>query len=288
MRTWLFVLALASCSWTTHARAGWLLRDEPLRYDRALLPTRILADVVSLPLELGRLTPQDGALFSLYAYAVVALMLPDGASLDARMQFQLNADLGQPRAKLWTQRGDAVIWATISTALAGQWFYGWLRDQPRRMQMVSLMIEAMAVAQLYHLGLKLALGREGPDDAQGLGLIHGPGARAFRQFPSGTPSGHAITAYAFLGVAVGFIEERWARVALHLGAMAFAASLVIDNYHFVSDVLVGAAAGYGIGRWVGRHRATAGASVWYDDFVAVPYVDPWRQGGGVAILFPLP
>jgi membrane-associated phospholipid phosphatase len=204
------------------------------------------------------------------------------------MQYQLNADLGQPRAKLWTKSGDAIIWTVISSALVGQWLYGWVRDQPLRMQMVSLMIEAMGVAQLYHLGIKLALGREGPDDGEGQGHIYGPGTRGFRLFPAGTPSGHAITAYAFLGVAVGFIEERWARVFLHLGALAFGASLVIDNYHFASDVIFGAAAGYAIGRWVARHRASVAIGDWYDDFVAVPYVDPWRQGAGLAVMFPLP
>ena len=215
-------------------------------------------------------------------------MLPDSHSLDARMQRTLNADLGQPRFKVWTRTGDLLIWSGIAGAMVGQWLYGFVFEQPVRMQMVSLMIEALAVAQLYHLALKLVTGRDGPDNGTGAGVMGGPGVRAWRQFPAGTPSGHATSAYALLGVAVSFIEQPWARVALHLGALAFSVSLVVDNYHFVSDVLWGAALGYGVARWVVRRRSTPGVAHWYDDVAVVPLVDPWRQGGGIGIFFPSP
>lgn len=265
-----------------------LTAEDSLRYETAWLPKRVLYDLAQLPLDLGKLNRREAAFFALYTYSVVALMVPDHHSLDARMQFTLNADLGQPRPQVWTRDGDALIWSSISGALVGQWLYGFIADQPLRMQMVSLMVEALAVSQLYHLAFKLSTGREGPNNGTGAGLISGPGLRAFRQFPAGTPSGHATSAYALLAVAVSFIEQPWARVAIHLGALAFAVSLVVDNYHFVSDVLWGAALGYGVGRWVAQHRASRGVTRWYADITVVPLVDPWRQGGGIGIFFPSP
>lgn len=265
-----------------------LLDDRALTRDMVRLPLRVGSDLLELPGELGRLSPDDAALMLLYTYTVVALMVPDGASLDARMQYRLNASLRPDRFRVWTQVGDPIVWSLISAGVAGQWLYGLFDRQPLRMQFAVLMLEALSVGQLYHVMLKLLSGRDGPNNGGGLGRIHGPTARVLQQWPAGTPSGHAVTAYALLGVAVSFIEQPWIRIGLHLAALAFAVSLVTDNYHFVSDVVWGAAMGFAIGRWVAKHHSGREVADWREDLTIVPYVDPLRQGAGVVFLFRSP
>lgn len=285
----LTALLWAQAAWAAPGIGGrWPLEARALTYDEALLPVRVASDLLVLPFELGRLDERSVATLLLYTYTAVALMVPDSASLDARMQQRLNQARGPNRFRVWTNLGDPLIWTTISAGVAGQWLYGFFDHQSWRMQMASLMVEALSVAQLYHVMLKLLSGRDGPNNGGGLGRINGPTSRVIKQWPAGTPSGHAATAYALLGVAVSFIEQPWVRVGLHFAAMAFAVSLVMDNYHFASDVLIGSAMGYGIGRWVASHRSTAGLARWYDDVTVIPYTDPLRQGAGVVFLFHSP
>jgi hypothetical protein len=43
---------------------------------------------------------------------------------------------------------------------------------------------------------------------------------------------------------------------LHLGAGFLVSALVLDDYHFLSDVLWGGAMGYAVGTWVIRNRSS--------------------------------
>lgn len=264
-----------------------LTQEDALRWDAAWFPKRIWADMKDVPLELKSLRARDWGAVALYTYCVVAMMLPDGNSLDTRMQLKVN-EWWLPRDEATTRILDVSIWGVVSAGWVSQWIYGWVAEQPVRMQLLSLMIEAVAVTQVYHVVLKLLSGRDGPRHGDGRGRTYGPSLRVLKQFPAGTPSGHAATAYAMLAVAANFVEQPWARVGLHLAALAFSTTLVLSNYHFVSDVLLGAAMGFTIGQWVVRHRATKAVVRWYDDVTVVPFVDPWRQGGAVMLFFPSP
>jgi hypothetical protein len=64
------------------------------------------------------------------------------------------------------------------------------------------------------------------------------------------------TMYAMLTVVMYMVDHPAVWVGLHAFALIFGASLIGDNYHWLSDVTFGAALGYCVGRWVVRHRST--------------------------------
>ncbi len=176
------------------------------------------------------------------------------------------------------------MWGGIWTVPAAALAYGWLTDDAALLESVSLMLEAFSMAQVWQVGIKLALGREGPRDGEGLGEFHGPPG-FFRLFPAGTPSGHSAALYAMIGAASAYWDQPMLDVAMHLFGLAFCVTLVTDDYHFVSDVLWGAAMGYYTGRWVVRNRSThyrfdAGALV---PATVVPVVAPNSGSYGLAL-----
>jgi hypothetical protein len=233
----------------------WL--GDQLRYPKATLPARFLADLPAIPVSLLSWQPADVAVLGGVTLAVVGLMVPMGPSLDVRLQQWSHRTFGRrtERFTLWTVQGDLLIWGSIWGATLGSLGYGWLADAPAPRETVSLMVEAFGLAQLYQLVFKLALGREGPMNGEGQGLIRGPAA-SLPLFPAGTPSGHVATLYAMVGVLVEYWQVPALTAALHVFGVAFAATIVMDDYHFVSDVLWGGALGYFLGRWVVHHRSS--------------------------------
>ena len=77
---------------------------------------------------------------------------------------------------------------------------------------------------------------------------------------SSFPSGHSIEAWSLAAVIANeYHDHRWVEVGAYGIASAVSLSRFTGRQHYLSDVLVGSAAGYGIGRYVYRahHRATA-------------------------------
>ncbi len=75
---------------------------------------------------------------------------------------------------------------------------------------------------------------------------------------SSFPSGHSIEAWALAAVIANeYHDRRWVQVSAYGIASAVSLSRFTGRQHYLSDVLVGSAAGYGIGRYVYRthHRA---------------------------------
>jgi len=75
---------------------------------------------------------------------------------------------------------------------------------------------------------------------------------------SSFPSGHSIEAWSLATVIANeYHDHRWVQVTAYGIASAVSLSRFTGRQHYLSDVLVGSAAGYGIGRYVYRahHRA---------------------------------
>ena len=75
---------------------------------------------------------------------------------------------------------------------------------------------------------------------------------------SSFPSGHSIEAWSLAAVIANeYHDHRWVQVGAYGIAGAVSLSRFTGSKHYLSDVLVGSAAGYGIGRYVYRahHRA---------------------------------
>ncbi len=256
---------------------------DALRWPKADLPTRFLADLAAIPLNLPRWTGEDVGTFVLFATPVLFLMVGPDPVPDVQIQRWVQAIFGprEQRFQLWTPLGDVLVWSGIWSLVGAAWLHGTLAGAPEYLEMVSLMLEAFGLAQVYQLFFKFLLGREGPKDGDGLARIHGP-AKFFELFPAGTPSGHVATLYALMGAAGTYWAKPWLYAALMGFGLLFSATIVIDDYHFVSDVLWGAAMGWYLGRWVVRHRARPSRSG-VDAMAPAALLPAALPGGGVGL-----
>ncbi|MHB8872056.1 MAG: phosphatase PAP2 family protein [Myxococcaceae bacterium] len=234
-----------------------LLLGDQYRWPHLVLPLRFAADLVAIPASVPRWEQEDFGTLALYAGAVGALMTPtaNGLSPDTMLQRWVRAGRSPGQYLVWTTTGDALIWGSIWALSGGMLAYGWWAGNAELLESFSLMLEAFSLAQVSQVVFKFALGREGPRDAQGLGLLYGPKG-FFRLFPAGTPSGHAAALYAMIGALSEYWQYPLLDVPLHLFGIFFAVTLITDDYHFISDVLWGAAMGYYQGKWVVRNRSS--------------------------------
>ncbi len=246
------------------------------------LARNIGADLLAIPAGVTNWSAQDWAALLALGGGVIAFMAGP-VPLDAQVQFEVRRLFGHrdTRFQVWTQLGDALILGTLGALTVGAFLKGWYGDQPELVEMVALMVEAFAVSQVFHLGFKLLLGREGPKDGEGLGVIFGP-SRALSLFPAGTPSGHAASVYAAMGVVSAYWNNPWLTAGLQLFGLAFCTTMLIDDYHFVSDLVWGAAMGWAIGEWTVRHRSSRFVSAGAPPVRLLPVVEP--KTGTVALL----
>jgi membrane-associated phospholipid phosphatase len=197
----------------------------------------------------------DWALFAGAVGSTVALSA-GRPSLDVRFQDFVEYKLLRPgHFTVWNTAGDLIIWSTAGVATVGLLIYGIVSGHEPSAETAALMIEAFAVAQLYHQMIKLLVGRAPPDAPELEGRYFGP-VEAVKFWPGGTPSGHMASMYALLSVLMYSIDEPLLWVGLNAFAFVFGAALVGDNYHWLSDVLLGAGIGFCVGRWVVQHRST--------------------------------
>lgn len=234
------------------------------------LVLRTLADLVSIPSTVVSWSVGDWAVFAAVTAPTIAAFVPiDGRSADARLQDVLHqtrgANCGVAPASstvcqtsrpasfhLWTPPSNLAIGLTQVLTPLTLMLVGGLAGNEKLLEASTLAAEALLVAQAYHATLKLLTGREG--------VLHGSGAGGFfgptrLSFPDGFPSGHSASLFALIGAYSTYVDAPWLHVLLLGVGGALATWLVLDDYHFASEVFFGAATGYLVGRWVARHRA---------------------------------
>lgn len=220
------------------------------------IAARVLRDVIAIPANVGRWETQDWAQLAWWSAAVGGLMFAGSPPLDVRLDRWTTRHLDSRLPNFWTFGKEAALWAGLAAGGLGTWGWAVATDRRDLAQGMSLLVEALAVSQIYHLTLKLALGREGPENGEGNALILGP-ANAFRVYPSGTPSGHSATFYSLLSAGFAYFRPPiWLQVVGHLLVGTAIALHVIEHQHFVSDSLWGAVMGWHVGQWVVKHRAS--------------------------------
>lgn len=239
--------------------AHGVFTGEQWRYRRANLFSGLLmrtaADLVAIPSGAPWWGGGDWVAFGGVVGSSVALSV-GRPSLDVQFQgFVQNQLLGPDHFRVWGMTGDLVIWSTTGALTVGLLLYGLVSGHQAATQTAALMIEAFAVAQLYHQMIKLLVGRAGPSRPELEGQYFGP-AEAVKLWPAGTPSGHMASMYALLSVVMYSVDHPAVWVGLNAFALVFGAALVGDNYHWVSDVILGGAIGFCVGRWVVQHRST--------------------------------
>lgn len=128
---------------------------------------------------------------------------------------------------------------------AGFYLLGRATDNQRARETGLLAAESLIDSGIVAQGLKIITQRPRPNSDNGRG----------RFFRSGNsfPSGHATSVWSLATVIAYEYQDR---PFLRYGAFAAAAAVSLSRYtgrnHFLSDVLVGGAIGYGIGRFVYR------------------------------------
>ncbi|MCB9780505.1 MAG: phosphatase PAP2 family protein [Alphaproteobacteria bacterium] len=232
------------------------LHGPAFRYGELGLFPRAFSSMAAIPLGVPRWRAKGWLGLAGVMVPVGAMMLPLDPSPDARVEHWLLAhDDGVP--EIWATEMQAVLWPTLAVGTLATWGGAALADRPDIEQGMSLTVESVAVAQVYHLTLKMLIGREGPEHGDPpLGRILGPTA-SFRLFPAGTPSGHAATLFAMLGATqVYFAPPVWVTVLTHGLTGGLVVMHVVNHRHFASDSLWGSALGYSVGAWVVKHRST--------------------------------
>lgn len=233
------------------------------------LVLRTLADLVSIPSTVVHWSVGDWALFAAVTAPTLAAFVPiEGRSADARLQDVLHQARGancelapvdstvcqsaRPASfHLWTPGSNLAIGLTQVLTPLTLMLAGALAGNDALLESSTLAAEALLVAQAYHVTLKLLTGREGVLHRSGAGDFFGP-TRLW--FPDGFPSGHAASLFALIGAYSTYVDAPWLHVLLLGVGGALATWLVLDDYHFASDVFFAATTGYLVGRWVVRHR----------------------------------
>ena len=113
----------------------------------------------------------------------------------------------------------------------------------------KLGIEALINTSIAVGGLKYVLGRKRPTAVNDGGNFF-RGGQAF-------PSGHSATCWALAAVVAGEYEDKpWVRFGAYAMASAVSVSRFTGQKHFPSDVFVGSAIGYLIGRYTVKTHGT--------------------------------
>ncbi len=229
-------------------------KSDDLRYPANIVP-RFFSSLVGTTVNFVYWDGMDWTYAGLTAAGTLAFMAPTNPSPDARLQFWIQERrtdfLDSVFPRLTTERFSAFGFCLIGAfALAGLSL-----EEPDLLEMSSLMLETLGITQALHVSQKLLVGREGPEQGDGLGIVYGPSAGP-GFFPAGTPSGHTASVFALSTLMMGYFDEPWLD---YLGYAAWAyisVSVLYNNQHFISDVVWGAPMGYFIGKWMLEHRSS--------------------------------
>ncbi|PYS92407.1 MAG: hypothetical protein DMF64_08980 [Acidobacteria bacterium] len=155
--------------------------------------------------------------------------------------------LNDNRTRLNVSRSVSRLGSAYGTGgiAAAFYLYGRVRHDERARETGLLAGEALIDSQIVVGALKLATERRRPRAR--------PDAGEFFTGGSSFPSGHAISAWS---VATVVAQEYRGRPLVQVVAYGLASAVSVARYtgrnHFPSDILIGSALGYGIGRYVYR------------------------------------
>jgi membrane-associated phospholipid phosphatase len=169
--------------------------------------------------------------------------------------------------------------AALAFAVAGQH----KRDQ-KAFETGGLLIQALTDSAIVVGALKLAAGRERPNQ--------GDGGGHFLKGDYSFPSGHAIASWTFASVVASrYRNKKAVPILAYTVAAAISVSRVTGRDHFASDVLAGGAMGFFIGRFVVQTRESRdGGSLSRRTSVLLPRLSPMLGRGdrGLALRWGAP
>jgi membrane-associated phospholipid phosphatase len=190
-----------------------------------------------------RLHGRDARWLAPLGLGTAALIATDRRSGDevAESTSQLNA------SRIVSYAGSAYGVGGIAATF---YLFGRARHDERARETGLLGAEALIDSAIVVTALKEITQRRRPTATTGRGDFFDGG--------SSFPSGHSIEAWSLAAVIANeYHDHRWVQVSAYGIASAVSLARFTGSKHYLSDVLVGSAAGYGIGRYVYRthHRA---------------------------------
>ena len=139
--------------------------------------------------------------------------------------------------------------------------YGHFRESPHAREAGILSAEAMIDGVVVEQGMKLIFWRERP-------ALNNAGGSFFKSdagIDSSFPSSHSVVAWSAAAVLAGEYPSRWTQLFIYSAATGVSLTRVMGQQHFPSDVLVGSAAGWLVGRYVFRKHHNKALDT-YEDY----------------------
>jgi hypothetical protein len=181
---------------------------------------------------------------------LVPVVIATGAALatDTRAMTQvvpIDASLNQHS----TDASNILIGGFIATPVA-LYGLGHFKQSPHATEAGILTGEAMLDSVVVEQGMKFIFWRERPSQDSAKGHFFESDAGIDSSFPSS----HCVAAWSAAAVLAGEYRSRWSQLFIYSAAASVSATRVLGQQHFPSDVLVGSAAGWLVGRFVYHHR----------------------------------
>jgi len=144
---------------------------------------------------------------------------------------------------------------SMSGALVALWAYGIKTDNARAKEAGQLELETLANTFLIYAPMQLIAGRQRPGEGTGNGdfLKH-------HAFNTSFPGGHAMFTWAMASVVAREYPWPWVKILAYGAAGAVSTGRLLGRDHFTSDILVGSALGYVIGRYIFHLHCEPGLS----------------------------
>ncbi len=160
--------------------------------------------------------------------------------------------MGGTAVRFGTDASKAAQWYSVFPAGGALLGIGFLSHDSKLEETGALSLQALADAGIVTDVLKIAARRQRPDQGD-----HGG---HFEKGGSSFPSGHSTEAWALATVlATEYGDHKWVPYASYGYAVLISTSRVLAQAHFTSDVFVGGAIGFFVGRYVVRTQRVHGA-----------------------------
>ncbi|MCP4136284.1 MAG: phosphatase PAP2 family protein [bacterium] len=234
---------------------GAPFRTNEYRYENCNIFIRAFASLASTFVGVGGWEQEDWIIAGSVTAATSSLMLPFNPSVDVRLDQYVKNNKNHDYDILFPNITSGQWGYIIGGMAAIGYGSGYLFGNNTILEYISLTMEAIGITQVYHISFKLLMGREGPPNGEGQGVIRGP-KYGVQYFPYGTPSGHIATLYAITTVTAEYFDSLALRIISHAVNLYYTANLVYNNEHFISDMIWGAPIGYFVGMWVVKHRSS--------------------------------
>ena len=127
---------------------------------------------------------------------------------------------------------------------------GHLRDDDHARETGILGAEALVDGVVVEQGMKLIFWRERPTVDNQRGRFFQSSAGVDSSFPSS----HTVLAWSAASLIASEYPHLWTEALVYTGAAGVSFTRLMGQQHFPSDVLVGSAAGWLVGRYVYRHH----------------------------------